>query len=481
MSLKQSAVSGVKWTTLSTVVISVLQLVQLTVLARLLKPSDFGLMAMTMVVIGFAQAYADMGISAALVYRQDITPEKLSSLYWLNILAGLAVFGLVLAASPLAVWFFHEPLLIRLLPVVAVSFLISSASLQFHWLLEKELKFNLLAKQEIFATVAGSLVAVIAAFLGQGVWSLVWGQLMNAGVKTTLLLWIGWSQWPPMLHFKRDDLHGFLSFGLYQMGERSINYFNSRIDQLLIGNLLGAQELGYYNFAFNLVMQPLNSINPILTRVAFPVFARMQDDINGLRQTYLKMVNMLSTINAPLLFGLGAVGPLLIPLVFGEQWMPAVPLVQVLAFYAFIRSGVNPVGSLLLAKGRADLGFRWNLALLFTTAPVVFAGAKLGDAMGIALALALLMILYLTANYLFLVRTLIGPCAMRYASSILKPAALAAVMGGSVWLLSLLGIHSLAFLTLEIAAGAAMYVALLWFMDRNLVFEVKALLTREGV
>ncbi len=480
MSLKQSAVSGVKWTTLSTAIIAALQLVQLTVLARLLKPSDFGLMAMTMVVIGFAQTYADMGISAALVYRQDITPEKLSSLYWLNIFAGLAVFVLVLAASPLAAWFFHEPLLIRLLPVVAVSLLISSASLQFHWLLEKELKFNLLAKQEICATVAGSLVAVSAAFLGQGVWSLVWGQLMAAVVKSTLLLRVGWSQWPPMLHFRSEDLHGFLSFGLYQMGERSINYFNSRIDQLMIGNLLGAQELGYYNFAFNLVMQPVNSINPILTRVAFPVFARMQDDINGLRQTYLKMLNMLSTINAPLLFGLGAVAPLLLPLFVGAQWVPAVPLVQVLAFYAFVRSTGNPVGSLLLAGGRADLGFRWNLALLFTTAPVVFAGAKLGNAMGIAIALALLIIFYSAANYIFLVRTLIGPCAIRYASSILKPSILASVMGGFVWLLSLLSIHSLAFLSVEIASGAAMYLALLWFMDRDLVYEVKALLTGEG-
>lgn len=474
--LKHSAVSGIKWTTLSSATIAALQLLQLTVLARLLKPSDFGLMAMTMVVIGFAQAYADMGISAAIIYRQNVTREQLSSLYWLNILSGLVVFSVVCAASPLAVWFFHEPLLFKLLPVVAASFLITSTSLQFHWLLEKELRFNLLAKQEICASSCGALVAVVSAFLGQGVWSLVWGQLMNAGVKTSLLLVVGMQQWKPMLHFKRSDLHGFLSFGLYQMGERSINYFNSRIDQLMVGNLLGAQQLGYYNFAFNLVMQPISTLNPIMTRVAFPVFARIQNDSTGLRQSYIKMMSMLNTVNAPLLFGLAAVAPLLLPLVFGDKWTPAVMLVQILAFYSFIRSTGNPVGSLLLAKGRADLGFRWNLALLFITTPVVYIGARLGDALGIAIALSVLMVSYSVANYFFLVKTLIGPCSKPYAVSILKPAMLAFIMGGCVWLISLGGLHSLTALIVEIAAGAVIYLLLLWFTDRTLVIEVKDLL-----
>lgn len=480
MSLKQSAISGIKWTSLSTAAIAVLQIVQLAVLARLLKPTDFGLMAMTMVVIGFAQSYTDTGISAAIVHRQNISREQLSSLYWLNIYVSLAVFVLVSAASPLIVWFFHEPLLSKLIPIAAISLLISSAGLQFQWLLEKELKFDLLARQEIFSTVGGTIVAVSAAFLGQGVWSLVWGQIMNAGIKTVLRVKAGWAQWPPLLYFRRDDLRGFLSFGFYQMGERSINYFNSRFDQLLIGNLLGAQELGYYNFAFNLVMQPINYINPTMTRVAFPVFARLQNDLNGLRQSYLKMVNILSTINAPLLFGLSAVAPLLLPLIFGNKWNPAVLLVQILAFYAFVRSVCNPIGSLLLGKGRADLGFRWNLALLFTTAPVVYAGARLGGATGIAVALAVLIICYLLVSYTFLVKTLIGPCANAYSASILKPALLAAIMGSGVWLMIAGGWHSITWLTTAIMIGALSYLALLRFFDHAFLLEVRDIVMKAG-
>jgi lipopolysaccharide exporter len=472
-SLRKSAVSGVKWTTVSTAAISVLSLVQLTVLARLLKPSDFGLMAMTMVVIGFAQAYADMGVSAAVVHRQDTTREQLSSLYWLNIFAGVVLFFLVWAASPLAVIFFHEPLLYKLLPVVALSFLISSIAMQFHWLLEKDLKFNVLAKMEIFASTVGTIVAVVSAFLGQGVWSLVWGQLAASTAKTILLLRACWVRWSPLVHFRREDLRGYLSFGLYQMGERSINYFNSRIDQLLVGNLLGAKELGYYTFAFNLIILPVNNINPILTRVAFPVFARMQDDIPGLRQSYLKMVNLLSTMNAPLLFGLAAVAPLFIPLFFGPQWVPAILLVQILTFYGFLRSINNPVGSLLLAKGRADFGFRWNFVMLFVMAPSVFVGAQLGGAKGIAMALVVLMLCNSAASYVFLVKNLIGSCARSYAASIIRPVMLSAIMACCVGLTSLSGLKSFAWLATEIVVGGIIYLILLWFFDRSTITEVK--------
>jgi O-antigen/teichoic acid export membrane protein len=189
------------------------------------------------------------------------------------------------------------------------------------------------------------------------------------------------------------------------------------------------------------------------------------------------MVNLLSTVNAPLLFGLCAMAPLLIPLFFGPQWIPTTLLVQVLTFYAFLRSTGNPIGSLLLARGRADLGFHWNFGLLLTTVPVVFVGAKLGGALGIAMALVILMVCYSIANYLFLVRNLIGPCAGPYALSIVKPAVLAAAMGGCVVLMSLPGWHSISWLAAEVSTGALVYVVLLWFLDRDLVFEVKEMLT----
>ena len=478
VSLKKSIVSGVKWTTLSTSLITGIQAFQLIVLARLLKPEDFGLMAMAMVVIGFCQAYADMGVSAAIVYKQDISDNQLSSLYWLNVIAGFVIYFIILAVTPFVTIFFHEPRIGEVLPVIAISIIISSLSLQFHWLLEKGLQFDLLAKQEIASTVIAGIVAIASAFMGHGVWSLVWGQLTASGIKTMLLLKVGLSKWPPRLHLRTNDLGEYLRFGMYQMAERSLNYFNTKVDQLLIGNLLGAHELGYYNFAFQLVSEPVSRINPILTRVAFPVFAKMQGAILRLQQGYIKMVTLLSSTNAPLLIGLAAVAPLLIPAIFGPQWTPAVILVQILALYSFFRSTGNPIGSLLLARGRADLGFRWNLGLFFVTAPAVYLGARIGGSTGIASTLLLMQIFYSIIGYVLLVKPMIGNCVKPYALCILKPAILALIMGSWVWLLSLSKFTSAAWLAFEIITGGCVYILLLWHFDRNLILELKDILRR---
>ena len=138
MILKQQAVSGVKWSGVSVGVVTALQFVDLAVLARLLSPSDFGLMGMVMVVFGFAQAFADMGISNAIIHRQDVTKDQLSSLYWLNILSGVIVFCVVCASVPLIVGFFHEPRLNNLLYLTAIIFLITPFGQQFQILLQKE-------------------------------------------------------------------------------------------------------------------------------------------------------------------------------------------------------------------------------------------------------------------------------------------------------------------------------------------------------
>jgi len=249
-SLRVRAASGITWTGTSALVTTVLHFLQLAVLARLLVPQDFGLMAMVMVAVGFAGAFADMGVSNAIIHRQDATREQLSSLYWLNMLAGAVVFVLVWAATPLIVTLYNEPRLVGLTSWVALIFPITAVGQQFEILLEKELHFKRLAVIETASATAGTAVAIATAVVGQGVFALVWGQLVNAGCKATMLAGTGFSAWRPRFRLRRDDLKGYTSFGLYQMGERSINYFNSRLDQLLIGALLGAQTLGYYHLAF---------------------------------------------------------------------------------------------------------------------------------------------------------------------------------------------------------------------------------------
>lgn len=472
MDLRTQAFSGARWTTFATATSTTTQLLQLVVLARILPPEAFGLMAMVTIVIGFAQAYADAGISSAIIYHQDITSEQLSSLYWLNILAGIVIFVVLWLLTPFIAGLFNEPQLTSLLHAVSVVFLIVPLGRQYEVLLQKELKFNLLARQEIIAAIVSAVLVISCAFAGLGVWSLVIGQLTLISVQTIMLLWVGIRIHRPSAHFRFQDLQGYWQFGVYQIGERSINFLVQRMDQLIIGSLLGAQALGYYSFAFNLVSQPQSRINPIVTKVAFPTFAKTQDDVPRLQRGYLAVLKMLTAINAPLLIGMAVLAPMFIPLVFGNQWLPSVVLVQLTAIISLMRSIGNPVGSLLLAKGRADLGFKWNLGLLLFSSPAIYIAALWGNVITVAFAWLLLQAILQLPAYIWLVRPLVGPCGKPYINAVARPTALALIMGAAVWLGQVFLPPSWPILFVLVMLGGAVYLLVSLLAQRTVVVEL---------
>lgn len=479
MNLKTKAIAGVRWTGLSTLSTTVGQIVQLTVIARLLTPEDFGLFTMAAIVIGFAQTYADMGISAALIHRQDNTVQQLSSLYWLNIFAGISVFLLLVGITPLISLFYHEPRLSPILRVVALTFLITMWGTQFDILLQKDLSFNLLAKVQILTIITGVGASIFCALGGLGVWSLVWGQLVSSTVRTFLLVVLGRKYYKPKWHFATVDLRGYFLFGLYQLGERSINFLAERFDQLLLGSFVGAQALGYYNMAFRLVTQPISQINPIVTRVAFPVFARVQDDLPRLQRGYSQVLQYLTTINAPILCGLASVAPKAIPLIFGEQWSKSILLLQILTVPALLRSIGNPIGSLMLAKGRADLGFQWNIFLFIVSIPAISIGAILSGATGVAVSLLLLQIILQIPGYIYVIKPLLQMDVVAYLATIGHAVGFALCMGGCVWLLGVFTPVSWKILCLQIGLGGICYIGCFWlFHEEHQLSMLKHLLTK---
>ncbi|TWJ19870.1 MOP flippase family protein [Geobacter argillaceus] len=473
-SLKHSAISAGKWSLAATLFGTCLDLIKVIILTRLLKPTDFGLMAIATLVVTHFSTYSGLGTGPAIIQRQNVSRQQLSSIFWLNIFIALIIFAVICAITPLVTAFFREPLLSSIIPVMACSFLIMSPGNLVSWLLEKELHFALLSKQDIVIKVIEILVTIIGAFCMQSVWALVWGFLARSTAGSILYVWAGYSRWPLMFHFKWEDIRGFMRFGFFQMGECSIMDIGSRLDQLLIGKLLGTAELGFYNFAINQLIGPLSTFNQILSRVSFPIFACMQYDITGLRHSFLKMINLLSAINASLLFGLAGIAPLLIPLVFGAQWTPSVLLVQLLVMYSFIKCINEQIRSLVLAKGQADISFRWNLGLMFASALFIVSGAKQGGILGVAVALIVLMASALLASYIYMLKPIIGSSGKEYFTAIVKPAVSALLMGGCVWFVSSVSNHSYSWLTVEICGGVLIYLTLLWFTDRSLVLGLVA-------
>lgn len=338
----------------------------------------------------------------------------------------------------------------------------------------KNLQFKSLAIIDILAAVVSMLLSITLALQGYGVFSLIYGGLAQCAIVAIALIFLGWQQkLLPSFYFSYAAVKPYLSFGFHLLGSNILNYFNSRVDQLVIGALLGTQALGYYSMAFKLVLQPVARINPILTKVAFPILSKVQDDKTRLKRGYFRMLDLLASINTPLLFGIAAVAPLLIPVLLGDQWLPVIPLIQVLALYSLIRSSGNAGGSLILACGRANLAFKWNLILFAFIPLAVIAGAKFGGLQGIAWTLLGLQLFLFFAWYYFVVRQLIGQCFSGYVGSISSPILLAALMSGLIISIAplLSTLPATMQLSLQILAGGSIYVGLNVFFRNQFIKE----------
>jgi len=465
LSLKQQALSGVKWTSISSIIITVIQLIQLSILAHYLEASDFGLIAIVTVIIGFSALFMDLGISASIIHKQDITYVQLSSLYWLNIASGILLFMIVYSFAPLLANFYNEIELIPLIRLLAMSFIISSFGNQYGLLFQKALKFNLMAKISIISAIAGFVVAVSLAVNGYGVYALVQAFLASAVVTTVINIAIGIKEHRPSFIFKYREITPMISFGMFQMGERGINYFNSQFDVILIGKLLGVEALGIYTVAKNLAMRPAQIINPIITKVTFPIMAKVQHDTVQLKNIYLKTINYLSSINFPIYILLTILAEPIVLTLFGSKWSDSIIILQILSIYGAFRSIGNPMGSLLLARGRANLGFYWNLGLFFFIPLAIYIGSHWG-LNGVAYSLLGLMVVLVIPSWYFMVKPLCGAGFKEYFLQILKALIFAIIGGISAYGMSLLfGMGNMYLNTILIAGvmGVVVFMLNVWF------------------
>ncbi|MFH1539633.1 MAG: MOP flippase family protein [bacterium] len=477
--LKNAAINGVRYTGLSSAVTSVLQFVRIAVLARLLAPEDFGLMAMVMLVVNFALILGQMGFQDAIIQRKDPLKEELSTLYWFNIAIGAVIFIAVWAMTPLFARIFKAGELNVLIPVASISFLVLPLGSQFRALAQKSLNFRIVAFADISFECVNLLVSLVCAWaLKLEVWSLVWGQLAGAATRTTILMAHGFLKGNrPMLHFARADLKGYLGFGLYRVGATSVNYWNTRVDQLIIGILMGPQTLGYYSVAVNIAVRPIRRLNPAIASVAYPVFSVIGDNLPRLKRGFFQMIRSISFVTSPVLIGMAAVAPVAVPLIMGAKWGPSVPLIQVLVFYALVRSISGSGGSLILARGRADWTFYWNVALLIVISTTIYAASLSGELLTMCWALLSMAMVFFFFHYLFFIRRLIGPCLAVYISAAGGPMLMAGIMG-----LAVVGIAStlpggagITLLLTQTAAGALIFSILAWLFSREDLKNIKNL------
>lgn len=485
-SLKSKVASSVKFSSLSMVIVSILQVLQLIVLGRILGPEIFGIIALIQIVIQFAQMFMDMGITDAIIQKEKITSIELSSLYWFSIFVGCIMFAALFLLAPAIAGIFGEEQLMPLIQTVGISFVIIPFGLQFQTIASKNLEFAEISKYEIISAVAGVAVTIcLAFFFNMGAWSLVYGHIVTSLCKTVPWVIIGFKDvnTKPQFMFSWKDIKSLVSFGMYRLGTTTANFFNTKIDQIIIGIMMGPQILGFYSMAMNIVMQPIQKLNPMITRVSFPVFSKIQNDKERLRKGYLFIIQLIMTLNAPMFAGLVVLAPFVVPLLLGPEWGEVVVVVQILSFYALFRALGNPSGSLFIAVGKVRWSFYWQLALLFIVPTVVYFSGLTGEITIVALSMAVLRFVLFFINYFSRIRFIIGDTFASLMKSIFIPVghSLLMVAGLSVLIWLLEGISDMAIILISLVTGILIYGILLLLFQRGLIKEIKGFFIKKAV
>jgi O-antigen/teichoic acid export membrane protein len=466
VSLKHKTFASVRWTSFSALARAVLQIGQVAVLARLLAPADYGLMAIVSVVLSFAGQFSDMGVNAAFMQRMDVSLNERSSLFWFNVTLSCVLTLAAIALSPLFAWFYADPRLAPLMMLSASTFVIGALGQQVRMKAEKELNFRPVVLIELSAALLGFASALFSAFLGLGVYALVTGAVLGT-LCSTILSWLFLAcGWRPMWRLQWADVRPYLRFGGAMMTNGLINQINMTIDLLLSGRLLGATQLGFYSVPRNLVLQIQFMVNPIITRVGFPLIAQVQHDLPRVRSIYLQTMNMTASINGPIYIGLAFFSADIVQVLFGEKWEAAAPLLRILAIWGLFRSLGNPVGSLLMGMGRAGLSLKWNIGMLFVVPPAIWLGSYYGSD-GLAWSMLGLMVGLFVPGWYFMVRPVCGASLVEYAVISLRPFLLALISIISAYWLADQFTGAIFRLIVGLAVAAPIYIGMSYKLNSS--------------
>ncbi|MBV8552209.1 MAG: MOP flippase family protein [Acidobacteriaceae bacterium] len=432
--LTRRAVSGTAWSATSTVGRQILTLASVATVARLLGPAAYGIMGMASLPIVFILNFRDLGTGSAIVQRLSVSSRLLSSLFWVNFSVGIAMALVVIAASPLIAAFFHTPELIPILSTLSLSFWFASCGIVPNSILIREMRFKSIALADIGSGLASYLIALGFAYSGFGVWSLVFASLTGS-FTATLLYWLA-CPWRPSREFDAEEVKSVTSFSLHLSGFGIVNYFARNADNIIVGRVLGQSQLGNYQMAYNLMLQPIQNISSVIAQVTLPAFAKIQQDNERFGHAYIRSCMMIALITFPVMAGLGVVADPLIRAVLGPKWIGAILIFQILAPVGFLQS--IPVGQIYVAKGRTDWLFRW--ALVNTTLFVVafLIGVRFGT-VGVASAYCIVYLGLLMVPSFVVPFRLIGLKISEFAYALLPQVLITAAMA----LLCVLWLHGL--------------------------------------
>ena len=375
MNLKTQITSGLSWNFKNQISIQAINFVVGIILMRLLVPDDFGKFAMVFIIISFLKIFSDLGLSAAIIQRQDIDERYLSSAFWFQLMIALIVSTSFIFFGGFFNNFYGEEVLDQISFWLGIDFFIGTLSIIPFALLQKELNFKALFKINLTAVGISSVVGICMAMNDMSIFSLVVKMLIWTTVSSLGAFWV--IKWRPIFIFSSESLKTLLKFGIPAAGNHILSYLVRNSDDFFIGRVIGASALGLYNRAYMLMMLPMGNITSVISNVLFPSWSKMRDDIPEVKRLYIKVSGIIAFVSFPLMMLLAFLAAPIVLLLFGEKWVSMSTVLSILSTIGMLQSVGSLVGMIYMVFDKNALLFKINLIISGTMIFVIIASVYL--------------------------------------------------------------------------------------------------------
>jgi len=382
MQLKSKVIKGGFYLSLANIGTQIVSIVVTIILARLLLPKDFGLIALATTYIGLIDMLANISFGSAIIYYHKSTQRQLSTLYWINCIWALFIFMLIYSTVPIAASFYNEVALIDIVRISALTILISPLFTIHYKIKERDIEFVLLSKLTIAATFTGSVSAVIAAYLGMGVYALVIKIIVSTFTKLVLVLLF--VRWKPSLTFRLQEVKNMIWYSLKLKISQTFFYIERNVDYLVLGKFFSSSILGYYAFSYNIMYSPVKRISYIFSDILFPAFSYLKNDRQKIIRGLLKSLQIIALVSFPAMTLIAINADWIVKIIFGHKWDEAVPIIEVLAFAGAIQSVSQPAGVVFKSIGKPEIGIYLAPIRALLVVVAIVLGALLGNILTVA-------------------------------------------------------------------------------------------------
>lgn len=376
MSLKKQALSGVFWSSLQLFGTQGIGLVVSIILARLLLPAEFGLIAMLGIFLGLAATLINSGLTTSLIRTENLDEEDYSTVFFFNLGVSCFLYGLIVLLAPYIASFYNQPVLTPVVRVYSITFVINAFSAIQVTRLNKCMDFKTQLKVSIPSLVIGCTVGVTMAYMGYGVWSLVWSAVIQS-FASAVQLWY-FAKWKPLWVFNIEKFKFHFHYGIKLMFSGILDILFTNAYTIIIGKFFAPAQVGFYNRAESLQMFPVSAINSIIGKVTFPLFATIQNDDERLKMVYKKIMQMVLFLVTPTLVLMAVVAEPLFRLLLTEKWLPAVPYFQILCFNGILYPIHSYNLQILVVKGRSDLFLKLEIIKKILTVVIILISFQFG-------------------------------------------------------------------------------------------------------